>query len=81
MNLGGLGARAALKQKPTKPCNRCGLRYEEDADKCVHCGDISDANLSDFKEGIEAQKDAEANLGSIFLVITLALGILLFLLF
>lgn len=79
MNLGGLGARAALKQKPTKRCDRCGLRYPKDEDKCTHCKDVSDSELAAFKEEIEAQRESGARLGFIFLVIALALGVLLLL--
>ena len=78
MSLSGLGARAALRQKPTKLCERCGLRYAIDEAQCTHCKDISDSELADFKERIEAQHESSANLGYLFLVVALVLGILLF---
>lgn len=79
MNLGGLGARAALKQRPTKRCERCGLRYPKDEDRCTHCKNVSDSELAAFKEQIEAQRESGGRLGAIFLVMALALGVLLFL--
>ena len=66
MKLGGLGARAALKQKPTKLCNRCGLRYSESELECTHCKDISESELSAFRERIETAHESNAKLGSIF---------------
>lgn len=81
MNLGGLGARAAIKQKPTKLCNRCGLRYLEDELECTHCKDMSDSELTVFKEQVEASHESNAKLGSIFFVIALAFGVLLLLSF
>jgi len=81
VNLGGLGARAALKQKPTKLCNRCGLRFSENELECTHCKDRSDSELSEFKEHIEDMRESNAKLGSIFFVIALVLGVLLLLSF
>jgi len=81
VNWGGLGARAALKQKPTKPCERCGLRYPEDENECTHCSSISDSELPFFKEHIEAQYRAASSLGSVFFVIAIVLGVLLLLSF
>lgn len=81
MNFGGLAAKAALKQKPTKQCPRCSLRYPIDEEKCLHCKNVSDSELTAFKEHIEAQKEAGASLGSIFLMVTLILGALLLLSF
>lgn len=77
----GAAARAALKQKPTKPCERCGLRYPEDEVQCTHCKDISDAQLPAFKDHINAQYESGARLGSIFMAIALVIGVLLLLSF
>ena len=79
MNIGGLGARAALKQKPTNKCDRCGLRYSKDMYSCPHCSDIkSDSELESFKENIENERKAGAHLGVTFLYIALVLIIILF---
>lgn len=80
MKIGGLGARAAFKQKPTKPCERCGLRHPIDEVRCSHCKDISDQELPTFKENIGTQHELGAKLCSIFFVVALALGVFLFLL-
>jgi hypothetical protein len=81
VNLGGLGARAALKQNSTKLCNRCGLRYSVNELECTHCKGMSDSELSVFKEHIEASHESNAKFGSIFFVIALALGVWLLLFF
>jgi hypothetical protein len=82
MNIGGLAARAALKQKPTKLCERCGLKYPEDEPACLHCKEIlSEPELEAFKEKIDSQGEATSNLGSIFCLVALILGVLLFLSF
>jgi hypothetical protein len=82
MGIGGLVARAVLKQKPTKLCERCGLRYSLDEPACTHCKDIvSESDLAAFKERIQQQKVSGVNLGAIFFVIALAIGLLLFLSF
>jgi len=79
MNIGGLGSRGALKQKPTKSCNRCGLRYPEDEPECTHCKDMNDFELASFKESLDAAQESHAKLGSIFFVIALAIGVLMLL--
>ena len=82
MSIGGLATRASLNQKPTKPCERCGLRYPIDEHACPHCKDIkTEADLALFKEHIESQKEAGSNMGSIFFVVALILGVLLYFLF
>lgn len=78
MIFGGLGARAAHKQKSTKPCSRCSLWYPEDEASCIHCKDISDDHLETFKRRIEAQHESNAKLGRTFIVIAMVLGLLLF---
>jgi ribosomal protein L37E len=64
--LGGLLAKAASlrNQKPTKRCNRCGLRYSyEDNEKCPHCGSLSDSELRELKKKIETEQAANRRLG------------------
>ncbi len=83
MNIGGLGARAALSkhQKPTKPCERCGLRYADDLDVCSHCGDLSDRELLSFKDKLEMERKNSSQIGTYFIVISIvsALAFLSFL--
>lgn len=79
MRIGGLGSRAALQQKPTKSCDRCGLRYPEDEESCPHCKDIHDSELAGFKEHIQARHEAGARLGRTFFMIAVAIGVLLLL--
>jgi len=81
MNIGGLGARAALlkHQKPTKPCERCGLRYAEDLDVCSHCGTLNDQELCELKERLEIEGEGSSKLG-FYLIMLSVISALLFLL-
>ena len=81
MNIGGLGARAALlkHQKPTKPCDRCGLRYAEDLDVCSHCGTLNDQELHELKKRLAAEAEGSSRLG-LYLLKLSVISALLFLL-
>lgn len=81
MNIGGLGARAALlkHQKPTKLCSRCGLRYAEDLNVCSHCGTLSDQELYELKERLEFEGEGSSKLG-LYLIMLSIISALLFLL-
>jgi len=84
MILGGLGLKAALmqQQKPTKKCDRCGLYYPKDEQKCIHCGDLSNNELQQFLEKIENEKISSKNLGMLFFYIAILMifGMLILLL-
>ena len=78
MGIGGVGLQAAIKRKPTKRCNRCGLRFPIDEKVCRHCSKFkTEHELEAFKKKIASQKAAKKNLGIYFLVTTLVLGLLL----
>ena len=80
MNIGGLGARAALRQKPTRKCERCGLRYPKDLADCPHCHTIrTQADLEAFKAEKAAERAAGVRLGRLFIIVALILLALLLL--
>ena len=78
--IGGAGTKLAqaLKQAPTKPCQRCGLHYsEQEHDQCPHCSSLSDSELVQLQQTVQAEKRGNHYLGMKFLAISLMLGILL----
>lgn len=78
--IGGPGAKLAdvLKQKPTKPCLRCGLHYEqEDHNQCPHCSSLNDSELAKLQQTMQAEKRGNHYLGMKFLAISLVLGVFL----
>jgi hypothetical protein len=82
MNIGCLGMRSAVEQKPTKRCDSCGLRYPKEEPACTHCKDITTVSeLLAFKREIESKHIAGSNLGKRFIVVGLVLGLILFLSF
>lgn len=78
--LGGLGLKLAQMKnmKPTKKCVRCGLRYEEDKEKCSHCGDLDDFGLQQLKARIAEQHQSNVNLGRLFIYVAIIIIILMF---
>ena len=80
MDIIGLIAKALSMPKFTKPCERCGLHYNEDECECPHCVDItSEFELNVFKEKIELEKQAGGKLGQLFFMVALMIGVLLLL--
>lgn len=82
MNIGGLGARAALlqNQKHTKPCERCGLHSAfEDNKLCPHCSSLDEAGLKKLMAKKEQNYQGRSNLGKWFIMAALALGFLMLL--
>lgn len=63
------------KAKPQTRCQRCGLSHDRSLDHCPHCGDLDERQLLALRERIETQREAGRNLGGLFLIIALALGL------
>ena len=79
MPLGGLGL-AGINQaskKPTKQCERCGLRYPEEEKICTHCGNLNESELLALKERIENERKAHRYLGKKFITAALVIFIIL----
>ncbi len=56
-------------------CKRCGLRYPKAELECPHCKGLNDVQVADLIQRIKAERKAGANLGKLFLYITLLLVI------
>ena len=56
-------------------CNRCGLRYPRKAGKCVHCSDLSDVEIEDMLLHKRQAHKNTANIGKLFLYITILIVI------
>ncbi|MES9970047.1 MAG: hypothetical protein ABW092_08425 [Candidatus Thiodiazotropha sp.] len=78
----GMGAFGAFRrqQKPTKKCNRCGLRYTVDKQACPHCSDLSDDEVKNLKKRFRLEQIANARLGTKMLFAAVALLVFLVLL-
>jgi len=55
-------------------CERCGKPYPVDAAECVHCKDLSDADLQDIRKMVAEIQQRNKGLGLIFAYL---IGILL----
>ena len=44
------------RRKPTQSCERCGLDYEVDLDRCPHCSDLDDKALGKLKKELQSQR-------------------------
>ena len=72
MGLGGVWAHRR-NQKPTIKCQRCGLRYPHDDDKCIHCGHLDDDGLKVLLDKLHKQAQSNKRLGFILLSLSLLL--------
>ena len=78
MSLGGFGLRALLlkDQLHIKPCKRCGLHYDEREPECPHCSTLGPEALKAMLEERELEREGNASIGRIFLLIGAVLGVL-----
>ncbi len=75
MNLGFLLRAALLKdQLHIKPCKRCGLHFDERTQDCPHCGDLDDAALKAMLVKKDLEREGNAAMGRIFLLVAALLG-------
>lgn len=81
MPLGGAGLAGInhANKKPTKKCERCGLRYPEEDEVCIHCGKLDDSELLQLKESIEEEHKAHFYLGRKFYAVALMVFVMLLL--
>ena len=61
----------------SKPCQRCGMRYPEREEECVHCKDLSDKELDNFKLERQEGFHQKTELGKLFFYICILLVIML----
>lgn len=78
MDLGGPLVRTFLlkRQLHDKPCERCGLLYDEREPACPHCGDLDAGGLRALLAENEREKEGTAATGRIFLFIGAVLAVL-----
>ena len=62
MSLGVL-ARLMQRKKPTRKCERCGLRYAFDSESCPHCSELTDEEVALLKKKIVRQQRWNSRLG------------------
>ncbi len=53
----------------TVSCDRCGLNYPEQREKCSHCGDLSDLGVVVLKAEVSRQKRVLKKLAVLFLLV------------
>ena len=53
----------------SKKCSRCGLRHPRKAANCVHCHDLSDAEMEEMLLRKKQAHKNTANIGKLFLYI------------
>ncbi len=56
-------------------CSRCGLRYPRKAGICIHCNNLSDAEMEEMLLQKRQSHKNTANIGKLFLYITALLVI------
>jgi len=56
-------------------CKRCGLRYPGKEKDCVHCSNLSDIEVKDLLLKKKKEHKASANIGRLFLFITILIVI------
>ena len=80
MGLGGLGMSAAnaLRRKPLRKCERCGLYYvANENDRCEHCADLDSRGLQALLEKTEEERLAHHRLGKWFFAAAIVILLLL----
>lgn len=71
----GLKWREVEKYLSKKQCQRCGLKYSKDAPKCIHCGNLNDAQLAALKQKLFEQDKSHAKIGRKLLIAALFVGL------
>ena len=81
MRMTGLGMAFAhmRNRKPTRKCERCGLRYPVDQDACPHCTGLSESQLDALKARIARRHVANGRLGRGFLLGAVAIVLVMLL--
>lgn len=51
-------------RRPTKQCDRCGLRYTVDHEACPHCSNLSDADVEKLKRRFRLEQLGNSRLGT-----------------
>ena len=62
---------------PDQLCERCGLLYPKDDKQCIHCGNLDAAQFHDLKQKLLSKEESTRGLGTIFLLLALAVVVIL----
>ncbi len=66
--MNGLAAQLAVKRKPKGPCPSCGLKVDDEKDKCSHCGyTLTSADKDMLRLYLEFQRQKGQKLAVIIL--------------
>lgn len=68
-------------QPKQKRCHRCGLYCPESIENCIHCAELNDAKLAQFKEQYQETLQNNSTFGKYILFVAAIIGILLLLSF
>ena len=69
----GMSLAHMRNRKPTKKCDRCGLRYQANKLECPHCHNLSEEELSQLKKKIARMHADYRVLGILFILVALAI--------
>lgn len=66
-----------LRQKPSRKCNRCGLRYAIDSETCPHCSELIDEEVTRLKRRLMREQTRNGQLGRVMLIVTAVLTVVM----
>ncbi len=58
-------------------CERCGLLYPKDEKQCIHCGNLDDAQLHEFRQKLQNDEESTRSLGGIFFLLSVVVVLIL----
>lgn len=59
--------------RASRKCERCGLRYSDQLERCPHCSGLSETELQQLKLRIATSQRRMASLGKSMLILALVL--------
>jgi len=77
----GMSLAMKAKQPQQKRCDRCDLYYVESLEKCVHCSELNNSQLTQFKAQHQETLQDNSTFGKYLLFGALIIGLLLLLSF
>ncbi|MCL6416968.1 zinc ribbon domain-containing protein [Aestuariirhabdus sp. Z084] len=78
-NLGALAGQVAIKRKPKGPCPSCGLKVDDEADNCPHCGyKLSAKDRARLREHLKKQYEKGVKLALIVFPVFIGLIVLIY---
>ena len=77
----GMSAAWRAKQPKQKRCDRCELDTPEKGDKCIHCSELNESQLVQFKTQHQETLQDNSTFGKYLLLGSVIIGLLLLLSF